>query len=165
MYEARYWGILSAILHMQAGFIHVICLGISNKSVAVYTQTGQHSLQGSCCPVWALQHVGDPWTTILQLDGEMFYTKIISQVCLQYWGKILLVYLGYQHLFRTSVIFVITSRSNSSKNQANSLSVGVGLFLPLYRLNKPSSPGVPCVQNYVYTLRTCPVFIVWQRFP
>ena len=38
LYEARYWGILSAytILHVQAGFIHVICLGISNKSVAVY---------------------------------------------------------------------------------------------------------------------------------
>ena len=37
MYEARYWGILSAysILHAQAGFIHVICLGISIKSVAV----------------------------------------------------------------------------------------------------------------------------------
>ena len=34
---------------------HVICLGISNES-QVYTQTGQHSpLQGSCCPVWALQ--------------------------------------------------------------------------------------------------------------
>ena len=43
MYEARYWGIVSAytIPHVQAGFIHVICLGISN-------------IQGSCCPVWAL---------------------------------------------------------------------------------------------------------------
>ena len=31
MYEARYWGILSAyaIRHVQAGLIHVICLGIS----------------------------------------------------------------------------------------------------------------------------------------
>ena len=40
MYEARYWGILSAytVLHVQAGFIHVICLGISNKSVAVPRQ-------------------------------------------------------------------------------------------------------------------------------
>ena len=39
MYEARYWGILSAsILHVQAGFIHVSCLGISNKSVAVPRQ-------------------------------------------------------------------------------------------------------------------------------
>ena len=37
MYEARYYGIVSAytILHVQAGFIHVVCLGISNKSVAV----------------------------------------------------------------------------------------------------------------------------------
>ena len=52
MYEARYWGILSAftILHVQAEFIHVICLGISNKSVAV-------PRQDSCCPVWALQHI------------------------------------------------------------------------------------------------------------
>ena len=34
MYEARYWGILSAytILNVQAGFIHVICLGISNRA-------------------------------------------------------------------------------------------------------------------------------------
>ena len=40
MYEARYWGILSphTILHVQAGFIHVICQGISNKSVAVPRQ-------------------------------------------------------------------------------------------------------------------------------
>ena len=55
MYEARYWGILSAytILHVQAGFIHVICLGISNKSVAV---PRQDSIQGSRCPFWALQH-------------------------------------------------------------------------------------------------------------
>ena len=41
---ARHWGILSAytILHLQAGFIHGICLGISNKSVAV-------PRQDSCC--------------------------------------------------------------------------------------------------------------------
>ena len=40
MYEARYWGIVSAytILHVQGGFIHVVCLGISNKSVAVPRQ-------------------------------------------------------------------------------------------------------------------------------
>ena len=39
MYETRYWGIISAytILHVQAG--HVICLGISNKSVAVPDRT------------------------------------------------------------------------------------------------------------------------------
>ena len=45
MYEARYWGILSAytILSVQAGFIHVVCLGISNKSVAVPREGG------SCC--------------------------------------------------------------------------------------------------------------------
>ena len=45
MYEARYWGIVSAytILHVQAGFIHVVCLGISNKSVAV-------PRQDSICP-------------------------------------------------------------------------------------------------------------------
>ena len=40
MYEARYCGIVSAytILHLQAGFIHVSCLGISKKSVAVPRQ-------------------------------------------------------------------------------------------------------------------------------
>ena len=40
MYEARYWGIVSAytIIRVQAGFIHVVCLGISNKYVAVPRQ-------------------------------------------------------------------------------------------------------------------------------
>ena len=44
MYEARYWGILSAytILHVKAGFIHIICLGISNRSVAVPRQDSIH---------------------------------------------------------------------------------------------------------------------------
>ena len=50
MYEARYWRILSAytILHMQAGFIHVIRLGISNKSVAVPRQDSIRGLMLSC---------------------------------------------------------------------------------------------------------------------
>ena len=45
MYEARYWRIVSAytILNVQPGFIHVVCLGMSNKSVAV-------PRQDSICP-------------------------------------------------------------------------------------------------------------------
>ena len=41
IYEARYWTILSAytILRVQAAFIHVICLGISNKYVAYPDRT------------------------------------------------------------------------------------------------------------------------------
>ena len=36
---------------------HVSCLGISNQSVAVPRQESIcPSLQGSCCPVWALHH-------------------------------------------------------------------------------------------------------------
>ena len=55
MYEATG----SRELYQPIQSCHVICLGISNKSVAVYTQTGQYSplLRGSCCPVWALQYI------------------------------------------------------------------------------------------------------------
>ena len=51
MYEARYCGVLSAytILHVQAGFIHVICLGISNKSVAVPRQDSIRPAAAKCC--------------------------------------------------------------------------------------------------------------------
>ena len=54
MYEAKYWGILSAytILHVQAGFIHVICLGISNKSVAVPRQDSIHPYRAHAVLSW-----------------------------------------------------------------------------------------------------------------
>ena len=43
-YEARYWGILSAItiLHAHAECTYVVCLGISNKSVAVPMRLLEH---------------------------------------------------------------------------------------------------------------------------
>ena len=47
---------IQSIHGLIAGSIHVVCLGTS-KSVAIATHTGQHSsIQGSCCPVWTLQH-------------------------------------------------------------------------------------------------------------
>ena len=59
MYEARYLGIVSAytILHVQAR-VHTCHLPRDIQQICCSTQTGQHSpLQGSCCPVWALQHI------------------------------------------------------------------------------------------------------------
>ena len=54
MYEASYWGLVSAytIIHVQAGFIHVICLGIS---VAVPRQCPDRTAE----PCRALQHMCD----------------------------------------------------------------------------------------------------------
>ena len=49
MYEASYWGLVSAytIIHVQAGLVHVICLGIS-LPYPDSAQTGQHSPVGHC---------------------------------------------------------------------------------------------------------------------
>ena len=51
MYEARYWGIVSAytILHVQARFIHVACLG--NKSVAVPRQDSMSPVMSGYCNI------------------------------------------------------------------------------------------------------------------
>ena len=59
----RYWGIVPAytILHVQAGFIQVICLGISNKFVAVPRQDSirpyrAHAVLSGHCNIYVMSN-------------------------------------------------------------------------------------------------------------
>ena len=50
------------ILHVQAGFIHVICLGISNKSVVVHRQDSirpywAHAVLSGHCNIYVLEYI------------------------------------------------------------------------------------------------------------
>ena len=73
MYEARYWGIVSAytILNVQAGFIHVVCLGISNKSAAV-------PRQDSICPYRAHAVLSGHYIYVLYVLLLPFHTILID---------------------------------------------------------------------------------------
>ena len=86
MYEARYWGIVSAhtILNVQAGFIHVICLGISNKSVAVPRQDSirPYSALSGHCNIYT--HTYNECNTELVERIQHSTTHIERQYCTSY---------------------------------------------------------------------------------